>query len=101
MYAVIRTGGKQYRVSSGDTIEVDRLPASQGEAVSFPPVLLVDGDTVKAKPSDLAGAKVSGEVVTHFRGRKIRVFNYHAKTGWKRTKGHRSELTKVKITEIG
>jgi large subunit ribosomal protein L21 len=101
MYAVVRTGGKQYKVSSGDLIEIDRLKAEAGQTVSLTPVLLVDGSVVKAKPAELEGLAVQAEVVAHKRGKKIRVFNYHAKTGWKKTKGHRSELTTVRITEIG
>lgn len=97
MYAVIRAGGKQYKVSSGDVIDVDRLAVGAGETVSFPALMVVDGDKV----SNETTRQVSGEVIAHPRGRKIRVFNYHAKTGWKRTKGHRSNLTTVKITEIG
>lgn len=101
MYAVIRTGGKQYRVAAGDVIEVDRLKAAEGEQVSFTPVLVADESNVRIRPTELADASVQAEVVRHLRGKKIRVFNYHAKTGWKRTKGHRSELTAVRITGIG
>jgi len=100
MYAVIRAGGKQYKVASGDVIEVDRLHAAEGAEVSFEPVMLVDGDSLKARPSELGGTSVKGRVVAHKRGKKIRVFNYHRKSGWKKTRGHRSELTRVEITEI-
>lgn len=100
MYAVIKAGGKQLKVASGDVIEVDRLGAAEGEEVSFVPVMVVDGSTVKARPAELSGVKVTGKVVNHKRGVKIRVFNYHRKTGWKKTKGHRSELTTVEITGI-
>ncbi|HVL82178.1 MAG TPA: 50S ribosomal protein L21 [Actinomycetota bacterium] len=101
MYAIIRTGGKQYRVAQGDVITVDRLPADPGASVSFAPLMLVDGGDVKATPADLDGVAVTGEVVQHGKGRKIKVFNYHAKTGWKKTKGHRSYQTTVRITGIG
>ena len=101
MYAVIRAGGQQFKVASGDVIDVDRLGASAGDEVSFVPVLVVDdGGKIKARPSELEGAKVTAKVVGHKRGEKIRVFNYHRKTGWKKTKGHRSELTTVEITGI-
>lgn len=100
MYAVIRAGGRQYRVASGDVIEVNRLDAAEGAEVSFEPVLVVDGSDVKARPAELSGLTVRGRVVGLARGHKIRVFNYHAKTGWKRTRGHRQDLTKVEITEI-
>ncbi len=101
MYAIIRTGGKQYRVAQGDVITVDRLAVEPGQTVDLAPLMLVDGDTVKAKPADLEGLAVTGEVVDHGKGRKIKVFNYHAKTGWKKTKGHRSAQTTVRITGIG
>ena len=100
MYAVIRAGARQYKVASGDVIDVDRIKADEGAEVSFPALMVVDGENVKAVPSDLAGAKVTAKVVNHKRGVKIRVFNYHRKTGWKKTKGHRSELTTVEITGI-
>jgi large subunit ribosomal protein L21 len=101
MYAVIRAGGRQYKVAPGDVIEVNRLTASTGESVSFPAVLIVDGTDVKARTADLDGVAVQAEVVEHGRGKKIRVFNYHAKTGWKKTRGHRQDLTTVRITGIG
>ena len=100
MYAVIRAGGKQYRVASGDVIEVDRVGAGEGEELTFSPLLVVDDGKIKALPADLEGLKVTAKVVGHKRGEKIRVFNYHRKTGWKKTKGHRSELTTVEITGI-
>ena len=100
MYAVIRAGGKQYKVASGDVIEVNHLDAPEGGEVSFQPVLVVDQATVRARPDELSGAAVKGRVVGHKRGRKIHVFNYHAKTGWKKARGHRQELTRVEITEI-
>jgi large subunit ribosomal protein L21 len=101
MYAVIRAGGQQFKVASGDVIEVDRIGASEGDEVSFAPLMIVDDGKIKARPAELEGTKVLGKVVNHKRGVKIRVFNYHRKTGWKKTKGHRSELTTVQITEIG
>ena len=100
MYAVIRAGGRQYKVASGDVIEVDRLGASEGDEVTFAPTLVVDGDKVKTSAADIGDVKVTGKVVGHKRGEKIRVFNYHRKTGWKKTKGHRQELTAVEITGI-
>jgi large subunit ribosomal protein L21 len=100
MYAVIRAGGKQYKVASGDVIEVDRIQADEGAEVAFEPLMLVDGDSLKARPSELDGTSVKGRVVGHMRGKKIKVFNYHRKSGWKKTRGHRSELTRVEITEI-
>lgn len=100
MYAVIDAGGKQLKVASGDVIEVDRLDASEGDEVSFRAVLVVDDGAVRARPDDLNGVAVKGRVVKHLRGDKIRVFNYHRKTGWKKTMGHRQNLTSVEITGI-
>lgn len=100
MYAVIRAGGRQYKVASGDVIEVNRLDASEGQEVSFPAVLVVDDEAVRSRPGELDGVQVRARVVGHKRGRKIRVFNYHRKTGWKRTRGHRQDLTSVEITGI-
>jgi large subunit ribosomal protein L21 len=101
MYAVIKAGGQQYKVASGDVIEVNRLEASEGQEVSFEPVLVVDDGSVRARPAELKGVTVRAKVVGHKRGVKIRVFNYHRKTGWKRTRGHRQDLTAVEITGIG
>jgi large subunit ribosomal protein L21 len=102
MYAVIRAGGRQFKVANGDVIEVDRIgTASEGDEVTFRPVLIVDDSSIKSRPAELEGLAVKAKVVGHHRGVKIRVFNYHSKTGWKKTKGHRSELTKVEITGIG
>jgi large subunit ribosomal protein L21 len=101
MYAVIRAGGRQFKVASGDVIDVDRLGASEGDEVSFAPVLIVDDGAIKSRPAELDGLAVTAKVVGHKRGEKIRVFNYHRKTGWKKTKGHRQELTSVEITKIG
>jgi large subunit ribosomal protein L21 len=100
MYAVIKAGGRQFKVASGDVIEVDRLGASEGDEVSFAAVLVVDDGKIKSRPAELDGVKVTAKVVGHKRGVKIRVFNYHRKTGWKKTKGHRQELTTVEITGI-
>lgn len=101
MYAVIRSGGRQYRVATGEVVEVNRLDATPGEQVVFEPVFLGEGTDVKARPADLEGVTVQGEVLEHTRGKKIRVFNYGPKKGWKRTRGHRQDLTAVRITEIG
>src|SRR5687768_3342779 len=101
MYAVIRAGGRQYKVASGDVIEVDRLGASEGDEVTFAPTLVVDDGKVRSSAADLEALKVTAKVLGHKRGEKIRVFNYHRKTGWKKTRGHRQELTAVEITGIG
>ena len=98
MYAVIRTGGKQYRVSEGDTVDVERL-ADDGE-VTFAPVLLVDGDTVLATPPDLQKATVKAKVVGEVKGPKIRGFTYKPKSNNRRRWGHRQRYTRIEITGI-
>lgn len=99
MFAVIRTGGKQYKVSPGDTITIERLTAEKKD-VTFDEVLLLSGDkTVVGKPL-VSGVRVTGQVVRDLRGDKIRVFKYQAKSQWSRTIGHRQALTEVKIKDI-
>lgn len=100
-YAVIRTGGKQYRINEGDIIDVERLPASADKSVTFSEVLMVtDGDDVKLGEPLLSGASVSGTVVEDLRGDKIRVAKYKAKVRYRRVTGHRQALTRVKIDSI-
>jgi len=101
MYAVIETGGKQYRVAKDQTIAVERLAGEPGSAISFESVLLVEGeDGVKVGTPHLAGAKVSGEVVAQTRAPKILVFKKKRRTNYRRRAGHRQHQTMVKITEI-
>lgn len=100
MYAIIRAGGRQFKVSDGDLLEIDRVSDEIGTTINLTPVLLSDGDSVLSTPDGLSNATVEAEVVNHVRGKKIRVFNYHAKGGWKKTKGHRSNLTTVRIKGI-
>lgn len=101
MFAVIKTGGKQYRVSADDVIKVEKLSAEAGSEVSFAEVLMIgDGDTATVGTPLVKGASVSGEVVEQTRGDKIRVFKKKRRKGYRRTAGHRQHLTVVKITEI-
>ena len=98
-YAIVESGGKQYKVEKGETLLLDRLPAKEGEKVDLRAVMLRDGDVV-TDPAELEKVKVEATVSEHLRGPKIRVFKYKAKKRSRRTAGHRSELTKVEITEI-
>lgn len=100
MYAIVRSGGRQHKVSVGDVIEVNRLPEEQGASVKLPAVLLVDGSTVTTDPAALAKVTVTGEVVGNLRGPKINILKFKNKTGYRRRQGHRQELTKVKVTGI-
>jgi large subunit ribosomal protein L21 len=99
MYAVIESGGKQYKVEKGTSLLVDRLPAKEGEKVSLRAVMFRDKDVVAA-PSELEKVKVEATVTEHLRGPKIKVFKYKPKKGYRRRAGHRSELTKLEVTEI-
>jgi large subunit ribosomal protein L21 len=101
MYAVIETGGKQYRVTPGDTLQVETLPGEAGAAVEFDKVLAVgtdSGDLLIGKAT--ATARVKGSIAKHGRGEKIIVFKFKRKKQYKRTIGHRQNLTTVKIEEI-
>ena len=97
-YAVIETGGKQYRVEKGSTLLVDRLTAEEGDKVDLRPVAFRDKEMVLGE--DLEKVKVDAKVVGHERGPKIRVFKYRAKKGYRKRAGHRSELTRLEITEV-
>jgi large subunit ribosomal protein L21 len=100
MYAVIETGGKQYRVAEGDRLDVERLDGGDGGEVALRPVLLVDGDTVLATPQQLSGATVSGRVVGDAKGPKIRGFTYKNKSNQRRRWGHRQQYSVIEITAI-
>ena len=101
MYAVIETGGKQYRVSPGQTVEVELLPAEPGSSIALDRVLLVsaDGQTLVGQPT-VAGAKVVGTIAREGRGEKIIVFKYKSKKRYRRTQGHRQDYTYLTITDI-
>jgi len=100
MYAVITAGGRQERVIEGQRVEVDLLSASEGEEVTFPAVLVVDGDTVLATPAQLGEAKVTATVVGAAKGPKINGFTYKRRTRQRRHYGHRQKYTVVEITGI-
>ena len=100
-YAIIETGGKQYRVSEGDLLKIEKLEADEGDTVDFDRVLTVvtDGETLIGKPL-VAGAKVTGKVIEQGRGKKILVFKYKAKSNYRRRQGHRQPFTKVRIESV-
>ena len=99
MYAVIESGGKQYKVEQGTSLLVDRLDAKEGDKVTLRAVMFRD-DEVFAAPKELAKVKVEATVSEHLRGPKIKVFKYKAKKGYRRRAGHRSELTKLEVTSL-
>ena len=101
MYAVIATGGKQYRVSVGDELFIEKISGDAGDSVSFDQVLAVSDDAgLKTGAPYLEGAAVSAEVVKQGRQKKIIIFKYKAKKGYRRKKGHRQPYTRVRITKI-
>jgi len=100
MYAIVKTGGKQYRVAEGDVIEVEKLTGAPGDAVSLTAVLLVDGDNLVTDQAKLAQVAVAAELVEHTKGPKIRIHKFKNKTGYHKRQGHRQPLTRVKVTGI-
>jgi large subunit ribosomal protein L21 len=101
MYAVIKSGGKQYRVESGAQVRVESLVADIGAAVSFDEVLLVGGgDTVKVGAPLVSGAKVKATVVAHGRGEKVKIFKMRRRKHYQKSQGHRQNYTEVRIDEI-
>jgi large subunit ribosomal protein L21 len=99
MYAIVKTGGKQYRVERGQTLLVERLPAAEGADVALEPMLYRSEEAV-FDAAGLANVKVTAKVLAHVRGEKLRVFKFKPKRGYKRRTGHRQELTRIEVTEI-
>ncbi|MGH8881074.1 MAG: 50S ribosomal protein L21 [Stackebrandtia sp.] len=100
MYAIVKTGGKQYKAAEGDVLEVEKLAGEPGDAVTLPAVLLVDEGKLTTDASALAGVTVNGELVDHFKGPKIKIHKFKNKTGYHKRQGHRQQLTRVKVTGI-
>ena len=99
MYAIIATGGKQYRVSEGDTIYIEKLDNKDGDIVTFP-VLLLSGDEITVGKPYVEGAEVTGKVIRQGKGQKIVIFKYKSKKNYRRKAGHRQPFTQVEITGI-
>jgi large subunit ribosomal protein L21 len=100
MYAIVKTGGKQYKVAEGDVIEIEKLDAEPGASVSLPAILLVQDGAVTTDAAKLAKVAVTAEVVAQTKGPKIRIHKYKNKTGYHKRLGHRQKLTQVKVTGI-
>jgi large subunit ribosomal protein L21 len=101
MYAVIKTGGKQYKVEQGHTLRVEKLEGDRGTKLTFDEVLLVaDGEAIKIGAPTLAGAKVSAEIVAQEKGDKLIVFKFRRRKAYRRKNGHRQQYTAIKITGI-
>jgi large subunit ribosomal protein L21 len=100
MYAIVKTGGKQYKVAVGDVVEVEKIEGAPGTEVTFPALLLVDGADVTADADALGKVSVTGKVVEQTKGPKIRIHKFKNKTGYHKRMGHRQKLTRVEVTEI-
>ena len=101
MYAIVQTGGKQYRVKPGDEVQIERLGVETGSSVELDRVLMIsDGDSVQIGSPLVAGAKVTAEVLSEDKGEKMQVFRYKPKVRYRRLTGHRQKYTRVRINEI-
>ncbi|WEV78577.1 50S ribosomal protein L21 [Janibacter cremeus] len=100
MYAIVRAGGRQEKVSVGDTITINSIKGNAGDSVDLKPILVVDGSTVTSDVDALAKVSVTAEVVGAAKGPKIVITRYKNKTGYRRRQGHRQPLTQLKITDI-
>ena len=100
-YAIFKTGGKQYRVKPGDVLDVELLPLEVGSVAQFDEVLAVsDGDNVNFGTPNVAGAKVTAEVQSHYKDKKVMVFKYKAKTRYRLKRGHRQNYTRIQVQDI-
>src|SRR5579872_5088975 len=100
MYAIIKTGGKQYRVEQGQTLLIERLPEPEGATVALEPILYRSEEAV-FDADGLANVEVQATILGHLRGPKLRVFKFKPKRGYRRRTGHRQELTRIEVTKIG
>ena len=100
MYAIVKTGGKQYKVAEGDLVKVEKIEGEPGSSVALTPVLLVDGANVTSAADALAKVNVTAEIVEHAKGPKIKILKYKNKTGYKQRQGHRQPVTVLKVTGI-
>ncbi|GEE02383.1 50S ribosomal protein L21 [Gordonia spumicola] len=99
-YAIVKTGGKQYKVAEGDIVKVEKIDAAEGASVSLPVALLVDGANLTTDADKLAKASVDAEILEHVKGPKIRIHKFKNKTGYHKRQGHRQNLTVLKVTGI-
>ena len=100
MYAIVKTGGKQYKVAVDDVVTVEKIVGKPGDVISLVPVLLVDGDDLTTAADALASVTVSAKVVEHTKGPKIRIHKFKNKTGYHKRQGHRQPLTRVQVIKI-
>jgi large subunit ribosomal protein L21 len=100
MYAIVKTGGKQYKVAVGDVVDVEQLDGVPGTEVTLPALLLVDDGELTTDAGELANVSVTGKVVEQTKGPKIRIHKFKNKTGYHKRQGHRQRLTRVEVTDI-
>lgn len=100
MYAVIEAGGKQYRVAKGERLRVEKIGADEGAKVTFPVLLIANGDNIQVGQPRIAGAEVTGTIAGHELGEKLTVFKYRRRKGYRRKNGHRQQYTSVLIDDI-
>ena len=100
MYAIVKTGGKQYKVAPGDKLNVEKLDAEVGSKVELTAICIVDGDKVEADPAKAAATKVTATVIEQFRGEKQLVFKFKKRKNYKKLQGHRQQLTRIQATAI-
>ncbi|HEY3263118.1 MAG TPA: 50S ribosomal protein L21 [Pseudonocardiaceae bacterium] len=100
MYAIVKTGGKQYKVAVGDVVEVEKLEADPGAEITLPALLVVDGADLTTDADALTKVSVTGKVVEQTKGPKIRIHKFKNKTGYHKRQGHRQKLTRVEVTGI-
>ena len=100
MYAIVKTGGKQYKVAPGDKLNIEKLDAAVGDKVELEAICVVDGAKVEADPAKAAATKVTAIILEQFKGEKQLVFKFHKRKRYRRLKGHRQQLTKLKIVKV-
>ena len=100
MYAIVKTGGKQYKVAVGDKLNIEKLDAQVGDKVELPVICFVDGGKIEADPAKASAKKCTAEVVEQFKGPKQLVFKFKKRKGYKKLRGHRQQLTRVEIKSI-
>lgn len=100
MYAIVRAGGRQEKVAVGDVLQIDKVDGEPGSSLTFPALLVVDGETVTSDPNALAAVTVTAEVVGAIKGPKITIMKFKNKTGYRKRQGHRQNYTEVKVTGI-
>ena len=101
MYAIVKTGGKQYKVAAGDYLNIEKLDAEIGDTVALDAIAIIDGATGEADPAKAGDTKVEAKVVEQFKGEKQMIFKFKKRKNYKRTRGHRQNLTRVQITAVG